>query len=347
MARTEAFSIFTNLDPETKDKLGEIYGGLIENVQKKAISEQIKNKKYSGEPTSGSIEINRFANATSKAYGTARQNGYADKLVNKPVVINVDTREEIITEVNKTDLDLHGLPSIAEMEQANQVNQMVAKLDRKFFECAEAGGTTFNMTGNTIVEKLESLILSLETTTNEFVDGIDRNMLVLTVKPHIYSAIKTHINETTNSLNEVKPAEFFGVRIYSNHRQTKDVICMLDGAVGQLVLVNEYGLEKIPMSNDFAMPLFYSYGTKVVTPDLIKYANFTAENNNNESNNTTPNNPNILVDDDNENNDVDLNSKTKEELLAYASELGVTGVSSSNTKAEIIEAIQAKLAENQ
>ncbi len=41
----------------------------------------------------------------------------------------------------------------------------------------------------------------------------------------------------------------------------------------------------------------------------------------------------------------DLSSMTKEQLLAKATELGITTVSNSNTKDEIITAIQAKLAE--
>ena len=44
MARQDALSIFTDNNAETKDKLAETYGEVIESVQKGAISEQIKNK---------------------------------------------------------------------------------------------------------------------------------------------------------------------------------------------------------------------------------------------------------------------------------------------------------------
>ena len=56
-------------------------------------------------------------------------------------------------------------------------------------------------------------------------------------------------------------------------RQTADAICMIDGAVAQLILSDTYGLEKIPLSNDFALELFFSKGTKAVMPDLIKMFN--------------------------------------------------------------------------
>lgn len=271
MARTDARNIYIN--DNDKDKLAEIYGGVIEAVQKGAVSEQIKNKNYSGDPKAGSVEISRFVNATIKDQGTARQGGKGDEVINKPVTVNVDTDKEIVEEVNKTDLRLHGVTGIAEKRKANHIKRMQAYLDREFFGCAVSEGTSFNLTGNTIIEKIESIILNVEKTENEYVDGVDRDMLVLTVKPEIYSKIKNYINEVPNSLTGVTEKMFNDVRIFSNHRQTKDVICMIDGAVAQPVVTDEYDLEKIPLSNNFGLELFFSKGTKAIMPDLIKYAN--------------------------------------------------------------------------
>ena len=74
-----------------------------------------------------------------------------------------------------------------------------------------------------------------------------------------------------NSVTGLTDEYFHKVRIYSNHRQTKSMICMIDGAVGQLVTTDEYDAEKIPLSNDIALELFFSKGTKAVMPDLIKF----------------------------------------------------------------------------
>ena len=71
--RQDALNIYVN--GETKDKLAETYGDVIEAVQKGAVSEQIKNKNYSGDPTTGSVVINRFKNATVDDLGTARTGG--------------------------------------------------------------------------------------------------------------------------------------------------------------------------------------------------------------------------------------------------------------------------------
>lgn len=276
MARTNARNIYIN--ENDKDKLAEIYGGVIDAIQKGAVSEQIKNKNYSGNPSSGSVEISRFVNATIKDQGTARTAAKGDEIINKPVVVNIDTDKEIVEEVSKIDLQLHGVTGIAERRKTNHIKRMQAYLDREFFGCAVSEGTSFTLTGETIIEKIESLILEVENTENDYVDGVDRDMLVLTVTPNVYSKIKNYINETTNSLTGVTEKLFNDVRIFSNHRQTKDVICMIDGAVAQPVLTDEYDLEKIPLSNNFGLELFFSKGTKAIMPDLIQYGNLTAGN---------------------------------------------------------------------
>ena len=276
MARQDALSIY--ISDEEKDKLAETYGEVIESVQKGAVSEQIKNKNYSGDPTTGSVEIDRFANASIKDKGTARTNAEGDKLKdNGKVTINVDTDKEIVEEIAKKDIKLFGITGMAEKRKNNHIKKLQAYLDTEFFACAVAEGTNVaGLTSGTIVEKLEALIQSVETTQNDWVDGVDRDMLVLTVTPKIYGELANYIDSVPNSLTNLNDEYFHKVRIYSNHRQTKDAICMIDGAIGQLVTTDEYDAEKIPLSNDIALELFFSKGTKAVMPDLIKYANFSA-----------------------------------------------------------------------
>lgn len=272
MARQDALNIYIS-DVE-KDKLAETYGEVIEAVQKGAISEQIKNKNYSGDPTTGSVEISRFSNAKVNDKGTARTNGKGDKLKNSgKVTINVDTDKEIVEEFTKKDLKLHGVSGIAEKRKNNHIKRMIAYLDTQFFAKAEEEGTllTIPVEITALAEKLEALIQSVETTVNDWVDGVDRDMLVLTVTPAVYGKLANYIDSVPNSINGLNDEIFHKVRIYSNHRQTKDAICMIDGAVGQLVTTDEYDAEKIPLSNDYGLELFFSKGTKAVMPDLIKY----------------------------------------------------------------------------
>lgn len=269
MARQDALSIYT--DSTTKDKLAETYGEVIEAVQKGAVSEQIKNKNYSGDPTTGSVEIDRFKNATVNDLGTARTNAKGDKLQNTgKVTVNVDTDKEIVEEIAKKDIKLYGLAGMAEKRKVNHTKRMIAYLDTEFFSKAVSEGTELkNITETSIEEILEDLIQSVETTQNDWVDGVDRDMLVLVVKPNVYGKIRNYIDKVDGTEGTME--YFHNVRLFSNHRQTKDAICMIDGAVAQLVTTDEYDAEKIPLSNDIALELFFSKGTKAVMPDLIKY----------------------------------------------------------------------------
>ena len=269
MARQDALSIY--VDSSTKDKLAETYGEVIEAVQKGAVSEQIKNKNYSGDPTTGSVEIDRFKNATVNDLGTARTNGKGDKLTNSgKVTVNVDDDKEIVEELAKKDVKLYGLAGMAEKRKTNHIKRMIAYLDSQFFAKAEAEGTELKgVTETNIEEILEALIQSVETTQNDWVDGVDRDMLVLTVTPKVYGKLRNYIDKIDGSNGSEE--YFHKVRVFSNHRQTKEAICMIDGAVAQLVTTDEYDAEKIPLSNDIALELFFSKGTKAVMPDLIKY----------------------------------------------------------------------------
>lgn len=269
MARQDALSIY--ISDETKDKLAETYGEVIEAIQKGAISEQIKNKNYSGDPATGSVEIDRFKNATVNDLGTARTNNKGDKLKNTgKVTINVDTDKEIVEEIAKKDIKLYGLDGVAQKRKGNHSKRAIAYLDTEFFAKAEDEGTELkNVTETDIEEILEALIQSVETTQNDWVDGVDRDMLVLTVKPRVYGKIRNYIDKVDGTDGTMD--YFHDVRLFSNHRQSKDAICMIDGAVAQLVTTDEYDAEKIPLSNDIALEFFFSKGTKAVMPDLIKY----------------------------------------------------------------------------
>lgn len=291
MARTDALSIMTNTT--TRDKLAEVQGFVIEAVQKGAVSEKMKNTEYSGDPANGSVEIDRFKNAQVDDYGTARTAGAGNKLLNSgKVTINIDEDKEIVEEIAKKDVKLFGIPSIMDKRKANQALRMIADLDTRFFAQMVADGTEITgLTENdSLVDNLEKVIQSVETTQNDWVDGVDREMIELSVKPFIYGRLMNYIDSVPNPISGLDEDVFHKVKIYSNHRQTQDIICAIHGAVGQPVTIDEYEPEKIPFSNNYDCSLFYSRGTKAIMPDLIRYANIaessqdddTEQDNNNE-----------------------------------------------------------------
>ena len=281
MARTDALSIYT--DSNTRDKLAEIQGFVIETVQKSAVSEKMKNTEYSGDPTAGSVEIDRFKNAQVDDYGTARAAGAGNKILNTgKVTINIDEDKEIVEEIAKKDVKLYGIASIMDKRKKNQALRMIADLDTRFFAQMVTDGTevTGLTTATPLVDNLESIIQSVETTQNDWVDGVDREMIEISVKPAIYGKLLNYIDSVPNPISGLKEDVFHGIKIYSNHRQTKDIICAIHGAVGQPVTVDDYEPEKIQLSNNYDCSLFYSRGTKAVMPDLIRYADIAEAQNN-------------------------------------------------------------------
>ena len=281
MARTDALSI--NIDANTADKLAEIQGFVIEAIQKGAVSEKMKNTEYSGDPTTGSVEIDRFKNAQVDDYGTARAAGAGKKILNTgKVTININEDKEIVEEIAKKDVKLYGIASIMDKRKKNQALRMIADLDTRFFAQMVTDGTEITglTTATPLVDNLESIIQSIETTQNDWVDGVDRELIEISVKPAIYGKLLNYIDSVPNPISGLKEDVFHGVKIYSNHRQTKDVICAIHGAVGQPVTVDDYEPEKIQLSNNYDCSLFYSRGTKAVMPDLIRYADIAEAQNN-------------------------------------------------------------------
>ena len=275
MARTNAISLLAGAS--TPATLAEIYGLVIENVQKSTLSTSLKSQQYTGNPAAGSVEFKRFANSEAKTYGTARTAAKGDKITVPPTTVNLSTHKEIVEEVAKFDLDTFGVAGIMQRRADNHVLTMAADLDRAFFAEANTSGTAFTP-GSGVTEILyivESLIQNLEVFKNDYTDGVDRGMMDLVLSPAQYGKLRTFLDTQSNPNVDTAGEEFgmyHGVRVYSCTRLAEKCngLLMIRGAVAQPVVVDQYSNpEKIPLSNDFAVSLFYDYGTKALTPDLI------------------------------------------------------------------------------
>lgn len=275
MARTNAVAIYTDEAQEVKDLLAERYDALIENIQTEAISMQIKNQNLSGDPRAGSVEVSRFANAEAKAYGTARTAGEGQKLINSgKVTVNINVDKEIVTEIERKDIRFKGLADIVAQRTRNHDQVMAVDLDTAFFAEAESAATSVDVTGLTKAsEKVDKAIKSVTNVKNAYVNGVNREDVEITVTSDIYDALlREHdfspINETTVQAGRM--GRYHGATVYENIRQTAKVIGQRIESIAQPVVMDEYtDPERVPLSNAWATSLFYSYGTKAVTPDLI------------------------------------------------------------------------------
>lgn len=274
MARITSLNML--LENEGRDYLAELYGRVIQNVQKTLISSAMKNTELSGDPAAGSVEAKRFANANSKDYGTARAAGKGDAVKAKPVTVALDKDKEIVEELEEKDTKLYGVDGVLDKRAQNHVLRMAAELDNAFFAAAANAANVLNLSaGATVAEELEAIIQECETTQNDFVDGVPRSMMHLVLSPRYYGKIRNDLDRATNNANVDTAAEEFnvwhGVRAYSCVHLPAgcNYLLMVEGAVAQPVMANQYKAEKIPLSNAYGVELFYHYGTAVVTPDLI------------------------------------------------------------------------------
>ena len=276
MARIDSLSI--NLRTTGKDKLAEEYGKVIENIQHITLAARLKNQDLSGDPTSGTVEAKRFVNVSGKAYGTARSNGKGDYIKAEPVVIAINDDTEYIEEVEEKDLKTYGVGGLIERRTRNHQNALAVELDTKFFAEAVSQGTAFTPSaGATAVEdEIEEAIQTVETTKNDFVQGVPRNMIEIVMSPAYYGKLRNKINSISNSNNlgvvpNYEEGTFNNVHVYSSVflPAKTDYIVMVNGAVAQPVMTSIYNPEKVQLSDATAFGLFAYKGTKAVTPDLI------------------------------------------------------------------------------
>ncbi len=277
MARLDALSI--ELTTSGKDKLAEEYGKVVGNLQHITLASRLKNNDLSGDPTSGTVEAKRFANKVGKAYGTARTAGQADYIKVAPVVVALNDNTEYMEEVEEKDLRTYGVNGLIERRTRNHQDALAVELDTKFFAEAVNQGTSFSPTGTPSIEdEIEEAIQTIETTKNDFVNGVPRNMIEVVASPKYYGKLRNKINSISNSndLGQVRNYEqgvFNNVNIYSNVflPQGINYVVMVKGAVAQPIHTSIYNPKKIDLSDATAFGLFAYKGTKAVTPDLIIY----------------------------------------------------------------------------
>lgn len=273
MARLETLNML--LESGGKDYLAEEYGKVIANIEKTTISGALKNTDLSGTPTSGSVEAKRFANAVSADYGTARSANKGESVKAKPVTVVINVDKEIIEEIEEKDVSLYGVDGVVAKRVANHGKAMTRELERAFFAEAATAGSALTTDKTNVNEKVEAIIQQIETTKNDYVDGVDRDMIAIICDTATYGDLRNFLDKDTHNANvgtdTAEFGRFHGVRVYSSVYLPAGVsaIGMVDGAVAQPVLPTVANPEKIQLSNAIGFGMFYSYGTKAVMPDLI------------------------------------------------------------------------------
>lgn len=278
MALTQALSIYTS--ESAKADLRNVIVGVFENLGKAAISQKLKSRNFAEK--AGSFEFKRFANATVNAYGTARTAGKGQKIIAPPIIVNLDQNKEIVEEVNFFDAESftnENFTAFINRRKTSISLSVQRQLDRDFFAAVASGGKATGIaidTAEKLVPQFESVILKLEETSNEFVDGVDRQYMALVLSPELYGKIKTELNDCYNFSGTVADELFKGINgvacFSSNHLPSgTDYEIMTMDSVAQPVMLTDVDVEKIQLSNEYAAEVFFRYGTKVLAPELALY----------------------------------------------------------------------------
>ena len=276
MARTKALTMEQSTGAVKVD-LKEAYAGVIAAVRKNTLSQAHKSRNYSGDPTAASLEFKRFVNSTAKDQGTARTNGKGDTIKADPITLNKNVHREIVEEARKFDVDTFGETVFARRAD-DHAQTMEYELDEAYFKAIEEEATAFtpSAAANTYLKKLEEMFVELEKTTNIYVrGGIKRADMICYLDPTEYSKVRDDLDSVGNPNVTTADEEFgmyHGVKIYSavNMPATAKVQLIRVESVAQEANIYPYSEPtRIQQSNDMSSELFYDYGTKALTPDLM------------------------------------------------------------------------------
>ena len=169
------------------------------------------------------------------------------------------------------------MDGVLDRRAQNHAQVMVNTLDVAFFAEAVSEGTEFTPTETALADQVEECIQALEATKNAFVEGVPRSMISVVATPTVYGAIRKYLQSNTRhnfaTGEEDEFLEYNGCRTFKsvNLPQGCRFCVMADSSIAQPVVSDGYQAERVPQTNAYSVDLFFSYGTKAVTPDLIKY----------------------------------------------------------------------------
>ena len=297
MAMTDALSIYLE-NGTTKAYLKNVLAGIFENYQKEALSARFKSKNANLNRAAGSYEFKRFANSTVRDYGTARTAGKGDKIIAPPITVNLDKNKEIVEEVNFFDADGsftdEGFKAMVERRKTNFELSVTDFLDLDFFSVAKAGGTAATALGVTDLDSTKSFKRQIETligkfektgkngTENKYVRGIDRRYMARILDSSLYGLVKDELNDCRNFSQMISDEKFTGINGVAcfssvNLPDGVDYELMTMDSIAQPVLPSGFEFEKIPLSIEYAMEMFFRYGSKVLAPELVLHGKLAAD----------------------------------------------------------------------
>jgi hypothetical protein len=291
MARQDGLDLLDQAGSATK--LREAYLGIQDNYQKLSNVAKVKARTI-GAVNAGSFVFPRFKNATVNTYGTARTAGAGVAGVKEEVTVNLSVHKEIVEEFEKFDLETVGFDVIAQ-RIFNHPQRMMANNDRAFwsaikttvaaYDTANSATHSANITWPKAttpdyLDLIEQLIVKVETTSSNYIDGVTRDLIFVAVRPAIYSKIQQKLDTiyAYNGNSElVEVPAYHGVMVFSELflPSGTDFIAGIIGGAAMPVRSDGYTQpEKIGLSNAYAVSLFWDYGIAALAPEAFYEGEF-------------------------------------------------------------------------
>ena len=100
--------------------------------------------------------------------------------------------------------------------------------------------------------------------------------MALVLDPTLYGKVKTELNDCYNFSGTVADEVFKGINgvaTFSSNRLPAGVnyVLMVMDSIAQPVMITDTDVEKIPLSNEYAVEVFYRNKSKVLAQELVIY----------------------------------------------------------------------------
>lgn len=266
------------VDGVTLDDQLLVYGEIQGTIAAKTVYRDLVNTNYTNDPVKGgTVKVRRLVKAISQAYGTARTAGAGNKLKNNYAKVDIDVEREFSEEMDAKDIQLYseeGGLALLKKRQPEYALGMSIELEKAYFvklqQTAQANGLVDVSGGADLQDKLTLLIQAAEAIVSDNVEGIDRDILVLTLASKHYDALEKVLTTLTNPISGRTDARAFrGVEVRRASRQGYDAIIQVIGSVAQPVVMDNFKIFNPQFSNDSATFFSYYYGTDAVLPECV------------------------------------------------------------------------------
>lgn len=272
MAREYALDILST--SEGRELLSLKIGGVIKNLQKSMLWYKYRNTNIIGDPNAGTVEFKRLSNQVSLEYIPGNGNASnAMPIVANPIQLNMHIHRSLISRVEGSDVLYYGVEGLIDRQMENNQRTMNRDFERNFW------GAGLSYTSRTeydadadIVDVIDEAINAIESTRNQWVDGVERDELGLILTPALYTSLQKHIDKLPG-IGGKQYDKFHGVEVDTSiYLPNSAKFCVIHkGAIGQLFRVFPDDAGKFPATNTYHFGLIYDLGAVAVEPELIKF----------------------------------------------------------------------------